>query len=265
MHKELKAHHFVSKQQARYLRELKRKIGTHEAIVLMDFAENYSFVVQDAPQSYHWVNTQASVHTVVIYLREHEDTAEISVKSFSFISDCLDHDTVAVSVIRILKEDFPQISNIHYFSDGASSQYKNKKNFPNLCQHENDFRICAQWIFFATSHGKSVCDGVGGTVKRLAARASLQSPYNNQIMTPYELFSWAKNNIKGIVILWMPKEMVEEKRIQLAPRFCSAVPVKGTRSFHYFKPTSPFRLQAGLTSYSGTREVVVIKPISALE
>ena len=28
--------------------------------------------------------------------------------------------------------------------------------------------------FFATSHGKNACDGVGGTIKRLAAHASLQ-------------------------------------------------------------------------------------------
>ena len=70
--KALKAHHSVSKQQARYLRERKANIGKHEAIVLMDFAENYSFIVQDAPKSYHWLNTQASVHPVVIYFRKQE-------------------------------------------------------------------------------------------------------------------------------------------------------------------------------------------------
>ena len=35
----------------------------------------------------------------------------------------------------------------------------------------------------ATAHGKGACDGIGGTVKRLAARASLQKPYSDQIMT----------------------------------------------------------------------------------
>ena len=29
-------------------------------------------------------------------------------------------------------------------------------------------------FFFATSHGKSPCDGIGGTIKHLVARASLQ-------------------------------------------------------------------------------------------
>ncbi|CAN8008965.1 unnamed protein product [Ixodes pacificus] len=267
MLKALKAHHFVSKQQARYLRERKANIGKHEALVLVNFAENYSFIVQDAPQSYRWVNTQASVHPAVIYFRKQEATTqEISIKSFSFISDCLEHDAVAVSVfqsevIKILKQDLPQIRKIHYFSDGASSQYKNKKNFANLCQHENDFGISAEWNFFATSHGKSACDGVGGTVKRLAARASLRSTFENQIMTPQQLFTWAKNNIGGITILWVLKEMVEEKRARLTPRFSSAVPVKGTRSYHHFKPASPSTLRAGPTPYSATQEFVISKPI----
>jgi len=32
----------------------------------------------------------------------------------------------------------------------------------------------AEWHFYATAHGKGVCDGLVGTVKRLAAKASLQ-------------------------------------------------------------------------------------------
>ena len=31
----------------------------NEIIVLLDFAENYSFLVQDAVQGYHWENSQA--------------------------------------------------------------------------------------------------------------------------------------------------------------------------------------------------------------
>ncbi len=84
---------------------------------------------------------------------------------------------------------------IIYFSDGAASQYKNRKNFLNLCHHKDDFGMSAEWHFSATSHGKGACDGLGGTVKRLAARASLQRPYNGQIMTPRQLFDWACTNI----------------------------------------------------------------------
>ena len=55
----------------------------------------------------------------------------------------------------------------------------------NLCYHKEDFGIPAEWHFFATSHGKGPCDGVGGTVKHEAAKASLQHPYHDQIMTNY--------------------------------------------------------------------------------
>ena len=34
-----------------------------------------------------------------------------------------------------------------------------------------------------TSHGKGAYDGLGATVKHLAARAGLQGPYDEQIMT----------------------------------------------------------------------------------
>ena len=68
----------------------------------------------------------------------------------------------------------PNLDLCIYFSNGAGSQYKNYKNFTNICHHEEDHGISAEWHIFVTSHGKSPCDGVGATVKRLVARASLQ-------------------------------------------------------------------------------------------
>ena len=41
------SHSFIAKSQLHYLKHLKETIGPHEAIVLGDFAENFSFVVQD--------------------------------------------------------------------------------------------------------------------------------------------------------------------------------------------------------------------------
>ena len=97
------------------------------------------------------------------------------------------HDTIAVHLfqkvlIEFLTNKIEKPQKIIYFSDGCAAQYKNRKNFVNLCHHEEDFRISAEWHFFATSHGKGACDGVGGTVKRLAARKSLRRPYSDQIL-----------------------------------------------------------------------------------
>ena len=65
------------------------------------------------------------------------------------------------------------VKKVYDFSDGAASQYKNKKNFVNLAFHNRDFK---NRHFFATDHGKGPPDGLGGTVKREAARASLKRP-----------------------------------------------------------------------------------------
>ena len=59
------------------------------------------------------------------------------------------------------------IKKLFFISDGAASQYK------NLCQFKNKYKIEGEWHFFATSHGKGPCDAIGGTLKRMATRASL--------------------------------------------------------------------------------------------
>ena len=83
----------------------------------------------------------------------------------------------------MLKEIIPNIKRCIYFSDGAGSQYKNYKNFVNICHHSHDFGVEGEWHFFAISHGKSPCGGVGGTVKRLTANASLKQINKDQIDT----------------------------------------------------------------------------------
>lgn len=81
------------------------------------------------------------------------------------------------------------IKKIFYFSDGAPQQFKNFKNFTNLYYHEDDFSVPAEWNFFAPAHGKSPCDSLGGTIKRMAARASLQLSPEQQITTSQQLYT----------------------------------------------------------------------------
>jgi hypothetical protein len=109
----------------------------------------------------------------------YKDAEEVKSAGYCIINDCREHDTIAVHVFLVklitsLKKGSMEIKHIHYFSYGSAAQYKNFKNFINLCNHYNDFGITAEWNFFCTSHGKLPCDGIGGTVKRLAAHASLQ-------------------------------------------------------------------------------------------
>ena len=84
----------------------------------------------------------------------------------------------------------------------VQSSIKIIKNFINVCYHKEDHGITAEWNVFATSHGKNACDGVGGTVKRLATRASLQRTSDNFILSPEDLYKFSSENIKGIKIFY---------------------------------------------------------------
>ena len=59
-----------------------------------------------------------------------------------------------------------------------------------------DFDVECEWHFFATSHGKSPCDGIGGMVKRTTGGTSLQRPYENQILTPQDMYTFCKKNFE---------------------------------------------------------------------
>ena len=61
----LTTHHFVSQHQSAYLSSLKKSISTDEAIIILDFVENYSSIVHDAAQGFHWDNSQATLHPFV--------------------------------------------------------------------------------------------------------------------------------------------------------------------------------------------------------
>ena len=85
-------------------------------------------------------------------------------------------------LVDYLKANHPHIKKLIYFSDGCGGQYKNYKNFMDLCSHKHDFGISAEWVFFATNYCKSPCDDIGGAVKRHVAKRSLQRFLNNQIL-----------------------------------------------------------------------------------
>ena len=85
-----------------------------------------------------------------------------------------------------------------YFSDGCAGQYKNLRSFLNLCLHEEDFDIPTEWHFFAASYGKGPLDGIGGTIKREATKASLQRHYKDQILTALDLFHFVESSLNDI-------------------------------------------------------------------
>ena len=151
----------------------------------MDFIENYSYTIQNEIQSYHWNRGGCKIHPVRLYLKKDD---KVLFSNHCFISDDLQHDTCFVNYVqkeisKWLKENHPKINQVHYFTDGCAGQYKNRNSFKKLTNHHEDFGRKAKHSFFATSHGKSICDGLEGTVKRILRKASLQLSDENQIKT----------------------------------------------------------------------------------
>ena len=147
---------------------------------------------------------------------------------------------------------------IIYFSDGAASQYKNFKNFINLCHHEKDFGCRAEWHFFATSHGKGPCDGIRGTVKRMATKASLQRLYQDQIMTPWQLYNFAKDKVEKISFHFSTVADHEKEQENLEERFSHGKTISGTQKFHSFIPESSSTINVKYYSSSSESKVVVV-------
>ena len=106
-----------------------------------------------------------------------------------------------------------------------------------------DFRVPAEWHFFATSYGKGPCDGVGGAVKKQAAKASLQHLYSDQITTPHELFTFCHTWLQRIPFKFFNnKEWCNEETL-LQEKFSEAKTIAGTQRLHSFVPVDTCALQ----------------------
>ena len=130
--------------------------------------------------------------------------------SYAIVSDNLNNDKKAVNannslLMSELKQAMPwPITMVHYWSDGAASQFKNRYNFLNVAFHQRDFECNADWSFFCTSHGNGPVDGVGGEVKRAVSQQILRG--NEVVSNPLDFFNVAlklAKKSKSCGSLWM--------------------------------------------------------------
>ena len=116
-----------------------------------------SFVVQD---EIHWNNAAVTIHPFVCY---YVDKGKLTSLWYIVISESLQHDTVAVHLFQKKFVEFltqecggKKSQKMVYLSDGCAAQYKNCKNFSNLCHHLEDFGVTAEWHFFLPHHMASL-------------------------------------------------------------------------------------------------------------
>ncbi|KAK0142235.1 hypothetical protein N1851_020066 [Merluccius polli] len=127
----LAVHQFNWLHQAEQFRLLKQNITEYEAVLHIDFSENYACKLSTEIQSFHFGGSrqQATIHTAVLYTVH-------GTRFYATLSDCLRHDERAVwahlePILKELRETFPQITTLHILSDGPVTQYRNKNNKNN--------------------------------------------------------------------------------------------------------------------------------------
>ena len=183
-----------------------------EIILQGDFAENYSYVVQDEIQSFHWENKQATLHPFVAYRTLDDEDGTLEHKNICVVSDIKEHSTLTVCTFQKVAigyiKEFPEVKKVHYFTDGYAGQYTNKHRFINLCNYQKDFGLEAEWNFFATSYGKSPCDGIVGTVKT-PDQSKSTVPYTDPILTTEAIMEFCVERIPGIKFFNVPPEEVD--------------------------------------------------------
>ena len=130
---------------------------------------------------------------------------------------------------EFFKVCFPQVISLEYFSDGCAGQYKNLKNFLNLCHHLKDFNLSASWSFFATSHDRSPCDGVGSPVKCKLTNASLTAPVDSPILSIQAANDYCSTYISGITFFHLFSSDIEAHCQMLKNRYNKGKTVRHQR------------------------------------
>jgi hypothetical protein len=94
------------------LKELKCNPQSGEFVVLCNFAENFSFILQDEAQGFRWSSAQAAIHPFVTYFKK-SHALNADHKYLVMISNCLKHDSVLVRTFQWHLVKFLETNSSH--------------------------------------------------------------------------------------------------------------------------------------------------------
>ncbi|CAF1179048.1 unnamed protein product [Didymodactylos carnosus] len=217
-------------EQSKYFEQLKSEVTDEKVVIQVDFAENFGSKEPDEIQSAHWDTKTLSIFTAYVWSKSQGF-------SFRLPSNDVSHDKFVVNsaieiILNELKTHVPNLKQIDFFSDGAASQFKQRFMFRNLIQIAHEYKIALSWNFFATSHGKGVVDGLGGTVKRLVWSAALAG---NNCKSAKDFVKLAQQKTKKIIIIEITKNGIDNSKLKLENIFKVAKSVPETLKTHSVK------------------------------
>ena len=102
-------------------------------------------------------------------------------------------------------------------TDELSSEFKNRYLVKLVCMLSKKFQSKVSWKYFATSHGKGVVDGIGGSAKSLMRKRVMNQGKNAVIVqNSADFYKVAKDDMKGVSVLHISEgqisEMIKEKK-----------------------------------------------------
>ena len=135
----------------------------YQAYIHMDWAENLEIKTPGEVQSAFFSHTSVSIHTGYLYSKDDSG-------GFVSLSDDTNHKAEAIhAALRPMIQRLVQrgIKHIVCVSDSPTSQYRNGKMVWLTKELAVYHQITIEWLFTEAGHGKSCCDGIGGTIKNL--------------------------------------------------------------------------------------------------
>lgn len=239
---DLPGHIFRAQWQQKQLKQCIETLGNNEVCMCMDYAESYQCRFQSEIQSAFFEQNSVTIHPIVAYYKEEDMLVKHSIvgitddihKDFAGVK-CFEEDALT----KIETQTGKSISCIHEFTDGCANQYKGRKAFYELAQRK---QINVTRNFYETSHGKSVCDGVGAVVKSSAHNAVLSG----------------KEIIRG------PKDFSEfcEKKLTVTHKVNKADGTISRRDFSFIGKEKADRTGQDVNSLEGTRILHSIRSVS---
>ena len=99
-------------------------------------------------------------------------------------------------------------------------------------------------------------------MKRLVKLESLRMPFENQILTPWDMYEWADENIENIKFFYVSTEdIASHTSITINQNsLTTAETIDSTRSYHRFQPNGETKLELYTLS---AHEIFVVKNLHA--
>lgn len=226
-----KHHIFIKKSQSSLFYEARASSSPEEAIVQVDFAENFKCISQNEIQSAYFNQHAIAIFTVVIWSGE---------ETFSkvYVTDDTSHSKFCVLTFMHelsvdLKEALPTLKKVKMFSDGCAGQFKNRWTLSLVLTASFLFGFDLEWNFFASGHGKGAVDGVGGTVKRTVHQRIMSGLV--RVYSAEEFHKCVSENIQGVKSCYVPVEKIKAFEAALGDKWTKIKAIPGVTKFFSFK------------------------------